>query len=86
MIGIQVTKDQLNTQMGEVALNLKRNYERAVSINDFLLRTVDADLINLGFSQGEVNTMKSAFADLSFQKASAFDSSQPVKLIYGLGG
>lgn len=86
MIGLQVTKEQLNSQIGDVTLILKRNYERAVSINDFLLRTSDSDLIALGFTQGEVDTMKTAFADLAYQKVTAFDSSQPVKLLYGLGG
>lgn len=71
--------------IGDVALILKRQYERAVAINEFMIRTSEADLITLGFSQGEVTTIKLAFADLAYQKIQSFDSSQHVKQLYGLG-
>lgn len=71
--------------IGDVTLILKRQYERAVAINEFMLRTSDADLITMGFSQGEVTIIKSAFADLAYQKIQSFDSSSFVKQLYGLG-
>lgn len=85
MIGESITQGQLNQAAGTVTLELKRNYDRAVAINEFLLRTSDADLIALGFTQAEVTTIKSAFADLAYQKTQAFDSSTFVKQLYGLG-
>lgn len=85
MIGQQITKDQLNQLMGDNTTILHREYIKAVSIKEFFDRTSDATLVALGFVQSEVNIMKSAYADLAFQKTSAFDSSQNVKLLYGTG-
>ena len=85
MVGLQITKEQLNQQIGDVTLILKRNYDKCVSINEFLLRTSDFDLVALGFSSNEVSIIKSAFADLAFQKVNAFDSSTFVKQLYGIG-
>lgn len=85
MIGKQENKDSLNQQAGSIALRLKKGYDDAVNFNDFLLRTPDADLISLGFIQGEVDILKSAFADLAYQKSQAFDSSTFVKQLYGTG-
>jgi hypothetical protein len=85
VLGILVTRDNLNTAIGDVTLSLKRGYDRAVAIKEFLDRTPDPELIALGFTAGEVASIKSAFADLAFQKTSAFDSSPHVKGLYGMG-
>lgn len=85
MVGQQITKEELNRMMGDNTIILHREYVKAVSIHEFFDRTPDSDLINLGFLQSEINTMKSAYADLAFQKTSAFDSSASVKLLYGTG-
>lgn len=85
MIGKQESKNSLNNQAGEIAIVLKRVYDDAVAFNEFLLRTSDADLTAMGFTQPEIDTLKSAFADLAYQKYQAFDSSQHVKKLYGTG-
>lgn len=85
MLGIQVTKDQINAAAGNIALELKRKYDDAVSFNAFLLRTQNSDLISLGFTQPEVDIIKSAYADLAYGKINSFDSSTFIKQLYGTG-
>lgn len=85
MLGIQVTKLNIMSACGDAALIIKREYEKCVSINEFLIRTPNSDLLALGFTQPEIDVIKSAMADLAFQKSSAFDSSSFVKQLYGMG-
>ncbi len=85
MAGISPSAADIQYAAGHTALKLKLAYEDAVSINDFLLATSDADLVTLGISQADVTVLKSAFADLAYQKGASFDSSQPVKRLVGLG-
>ena len=85
MAGLSPTADDIQFACGRTALNLKRFYEDAVSINAYLLSKTDAELIALGISQADVTVLKSAYADLAFQKANAFDSSAFVKKLVGLG-
>lgn len=85
MVGQQVTRSQLDSLVGTVAIELKRRYEDAVSINEFLLRIQASDLIAMGYTQPEVDIIKSAMADLAYGKVNSFDSSTFVKQLYGLG-
>lgn len=85
MAGIPVTKTQLDDKVGQTALTLKKAYDDAVDINTYLVATPDADLIALGFTQADVTLIKSAYADLAYQKTTAFDSSTFVKKLWGLG-
>lgn len=85
MLGIQVDRLALDSRAGDIALTLKRAYDQAVALNEFLVRTPDTDLEALGFTAPEIATLKSAFADLAFGKENSFDSSAHVKLLYGMG-
>lgn len=85
MAGLNPTAIDIQYACGHVALNLKKFYQDAVSLNDYLVATPDATLIALGISQADVTLLKSAYADLAFQKTSAFDSSTFVKQLVGLG-
>lgn len=85
MAGLSPSAADVQYAAGQCALKLKQSYEDAVSINAYLLATSDADLVALGIPQTDVTTLKSAFADLAFQKVASFDSSQPVKRLVGLG-
>ena len=85
MAGASPSAADIQYAAGQIALNLKKYYADAVSLNDFLLRTPDAALVALGILQADVTILKSALADLAYQKASAFDSSVPVKQLWGLG-
>lgn len=85
MIGLQINKGELDRTIGENTASLHREYTRAVAIKEFFDRTSDKNLTDLGYTTEEVAIMKSAYADLAYQKTTAFDSSQNVKLLYGLG-
>ena len=85
MAGLNPTAADVQYAAGQISQNLKKYYQDAVSLNDFLLRTPDADLVTLGISREDVTILKNAFADLAYQKATAFDSSTAVKQLWGLG-
>lgn len=85
MIGIQVTKLDLNTRAGEIASNLNHYYNQAVEVKQFIDLIGSAGLIEAGFTPEEAQTMIVAFNDLSYQKEVSFDSSQAVRQLYGLG-
>ena len=85
MIGIQVTKMDLNTKAGEIAGWLNEYYNQAVEIKQFIDLVGTQGLVDAGFTQEEAETMKTAFEDLAYQKDASFDSSQAVRKLYGLG-
>ena len=85
MAGLSPTSADVQYAAGQIAQNLKKYYTDAVSLNEFLLRTSDADLITLGISQEDITILKTAFADLAYQKIAAFDSSTAVRQLWGLG-
>ena len=85
MVGASVNKDQLDSAMGSNTLQLKRQFDDAVAINDYLVRTPNEDLLAMGYIQSEIDTMKSAYADLAYGKTNSFDSSPHVKKLYGMG-
>jgi hypothetical protein len=89
MPGMIVTATQLNQLCGNVSLNILTGYVTATYINNWLLANpvvggVDP-LVTIGMSASDAVTIRAAMADLAFQKVSAFDSSQNVKALYGLG-
>lgn len=85
MAGISPTAADIQYAAGQTALEIKQGYEDAMSINAYLLVTSDADLVALGITQADVTLLKAAYADLAYQKATAFDSSTSVKSLVGLG-
>ena len=85
MAGIAPTAVDIQYAAGQTALKLKQAYEDAVAINSFLLAQSDAALNALGIAEADVTLLKAAFADLAYQKSTAFDSSQNVKQLWGLG-
>lgn len=85
MIGIQVTKMDLNTKAGDICSWLNEYYNQAVEIKQFIDLVGVQGLIDAGFTQEEAEIMKTAFEDLAYQKDVSFDSSQAVRQLYGLG-
>ena len=85
MPGLTFTRDDLNYAAGTIAFNLRKEYERAVILNQQIQALTNAEWTTLGFSDTDRDILKTAYADLAFQKASAFDSSSAVKKLYGLG-
>ena len=85
MIGIQVSKGDLNIKAGNICLGLNELYNQAVEIKQFIDLIGVQGLVGAGFTQTEAETLKTAFEDLSYQKDTSFDSSQAVRQLYGLG-
>jgi uncharacterized protein YaiL (DUF2058 family) len=62
-IGLQLQKAQLDRDLGQTALALRKVLAQIEQLHHFCLITPDATLVNLGYTQAEVNTIKSAFVD-----------------------
>lgn len=65
VVGIQIDKNAVNQTAGEICRRLNTVFRDVKSMQFYLAATADADLIALGFTQGEVNIIKSAFTDLN---------------------
>lgn len=65
-VGFPLTKDQLDTRLGQIALQVRDGLEEAVQIKALLDTISDATLLAAPFSytQGEIDIMKSAYTDL----------------------
>lgn len=62
-IGLTVTKNQLDQDLGGASLALRNAFRRIQQLRHYLLITPDATLVSIGYVQAEVTTIKSAFAD-----------------------
>lgn len=85
MAGIEPTAADINYACGQSCLTLTLEFQKAANINAYLQGKTDQELIALGLDQAAVTLLKSAFADLAYMKQTAFDSSQNVKKLVGLG-
>jgi hypothetical protein len=63
MIGLQLTRNQIDLQAGQVALELAKVMRQVAELHHFFLITPDSVLVSLGYSSAEVATVKSAFGD-----------------------
>jgi len=64
-VGLAVTKNEIDTRSGDLARTFQRLFEDVVTLQGYLSATPDADLIALGYTGGEVATLKTAAADLT---------------------
>jgi hypothetical protein len=64
MIGIAVNKADLDKLTGETAQALNEAFKNVRDIQIYLLATSQASLNGLGYTDQEVATLKSAYADL----------------------
>lgn len=71
-VGIAVTKAQIDEWVGTGARDLKLAVERVLAVKAWLDTQPDADLTVLGYSVGDIATLRSAYADLA-QYAALFD-------------
>jgi hypothetical protein len=60
-VGITYTKVQLDNAVGSLVIELENALRRCAAMASYLAATPDATLIALGYTQAEVNTLKSAF-------------------------
>jgi hypothetical protein len=64
-VGIITTKNDLDARAGEIARSFQAAFTDVATLQLYLAATVDADLEALGYSAGEVATLKTAYADLA---------------------
>jgi hypothetical protein len=64
-VGLPVTKAEVDTRAGDIARAFQRSFEDVLTMQTYLEATPNADLVALGYSDQEVATIKTAFADLT---------------------
>lgn len=95
-VGILPTKDQLDNNGGGLLKNVENAIAQCEKINVWLLATPDATLLAApyGYAQAEINTLKSAFADMAIlgtvyrgtaTQGSLKDFRTFAKLLWGFG-
>lgn len=93
-LGRDPSQNDINIQSSNIALRVKAALDDAAQMQLYLAATPDADLTVKGFTQGEVNTLKSAFVDLNKlagifigaqTQGTAYDFRQFVDNLWGTG-
>jgi hypothetical protein len=64
-VGLPITKAEIDTRAGDTARAFQRAFEDVATLQTFLAGAVDADLIALGYTSGEVAVLKTAYLDLT---------------------
>lgn len=64
-VGITVTKGEIDQRMGDIARSFQKVFKEHAILKSFLDSKLDADLVALGYTAGEVAVLKSAAADLT---------------------
>lgn len=95
-VGIFPTKEQIDNNGGGLLKNVNDAIARAEAMNAWLAATPDATLLAApyGYSQGEINILKSAFSDMAIlatvyrgtaTQGSLKDFRTFAKLLWGFG-
>lgn len=63
-LGNAVSKNDVDNKSAQLALTLRTNCDGIRHFKIWLDTKVDADLVALGYTQGEVNILRSATADM----------------------
>ena len=63
-VGLAVTKGEIDSRAGDISRSFQAAFENVATLALFLDATPDQDLIELGYTAGEVATLKTAWADL----------------------
>jgi len=64
-VGYSPTKPEIDARAGDIARRFQAAFDDVATMSGFLSRTVDQDLIALGYSTADVADLKTAFADLA---------------------
>lgn len=93
-IGLQVTKAQLDDYAGQLSQDLRVTFEYIQQFHEYLTGTTEAELVAMGYTSGEVATLKSGIADQN-ELATVYKGEATVaspknfaafaKLLYGVG-
>ena len=63
--GLPITKPEIDARAGDIARRFQQAFDDVATMAGFLSRTVDQDLIGLGYSADDVATLKTAYTDLA---------------------
>lgn len=63
-VGLPVTKTEIDQRAGDIARTFQGTFEDVATMQTYLEATPNADLVALGYSDQDVATLKTAFADL----------------------
>ena len=77
MAGIVVTKDNINSTAGGICRDLRLVFERIETMRAYLLITSDQAMLDMGFTQIEVNDIKAAFTRLDILRG-VYEGGAPV--------
>ena len=64
-IGIVVVKGEIDSRMGQLARDYQKLFSDMLILKSYFDSTLDATLVGLGYTAGEVAILKSAIADLN---------------------
>lgn len=64
-LGFPAAKTDIDARSAALALQLRDTFVRIGNYNTWLQATADANLVALGYSAGEVTTLKAAMFDLN---------------------
>lgn len=92
-LGNAVSKNDVDNKSAQLALTLRTNFDGIRHFKVWLDTKVDGDLVTLGYTQGEVNILRSATGDMDELRriyeglatlANAKDFRQFTKLLTGV--
>ncbi len=64
-IGLAATKSEIDSRSGDLARNFQRCFIQVKTLKAYCDATPDADLITLGYTQGEVTNLKTAVTEMN---------------------
>lgn len=64
-VGLAITKNEIDTRAGDISRQFQRSFSDVVTLQQYLLATPNQTLIDLGYTDQEVATLKTAFTDLT---------------------
>ena len=77
-VGYPLTKDTLDSRLGQVAIQARDGLSEAVKVKGMLDGQTDAALVALGYTQAEVTLMRAAFTDLfNLNRVATAQATQP---------
>ena len=65
MPGYAVTKSEIDNRAGDIARRFQAVFDDVATMSGYLSRTVDAELVALGYTPEDIATLKTSFADLA---------------------
>jgi hypothetical protein len=93
-VGFVVSKGEIDSRMGDLARSFQKLFRDEVIMKSYFDSTADADLVALGYEEGEVAILKSAIADLDHLRrialgeealAASKDFTAFLRLLWGVG-